>query len=176
MSQYATSVAGTVTIATSFVTDSGTAVPAANILNVLATDVTTNNVNGIQTSSTGNNTLTISLTNRLQGTAQTIGAVTGDIITFGLGGATAVFRFEFLVAGEDAGTGDGVGYSVWGAARTDGATATIIQTPFVDADEDATLSAAEINLIASANNVILRFTGVAGQTIDLSGVGQYVVV
>ena len=176
------SVASNPNVATSFTTDTGTAVPALNILNVTALDVTDNNVNGIQTrggvSTVGGatNDLEVQLTNRLQGTASVAGAVTGDIITFGLGGTAAVYRFEFDVAGIDTATGDGVGYSVDASARTDGATATIIQTPNIDADEDASLTAALIDMVASGNNIILQPTGVAGQTINYSAIGLYVVV
>lgn len=175
------SVAAAPTVATSYTTDNGTAVPAVNVLQVNAIDVTDDNANGIQT--TGGlteagaaNRVQVELTNRLQGTASVTGAITGDVITFGLGGSAAVYRFEFQVAGRDTATDDGVGYSIWASARTDGAAATIIQTPNIDADEDASLLAALIDVVASGNNIILQPTGVAGQTISYSAVGYYVTV
>ena len=178
------SVSSSPAVATSYTTDTGTAVPVANVLDVRAVDVTTSNASGIQTRggvSTvvgGLNDLEVQLTNRLQGTTSITGAITGDIITFALSSSTAsTYRFEFDVAGIDTATGDGVGYSVDATARTDGvATATVIQTPNIDADEDASLGAALITVVASANNIILRATGVAGQTINYSAVGIYVVV
>ena len=149
----------------------------AGNIDVLGVDATINNVNGITTIGTpASNLLEVTLTNRLQGTASVTGAVTGDIITFDLGASAAVYRFTFVVSGRDTTSGDGVGYTVDASARTDGAAATTIATPFIDADEDASLSAALITVVASGNNVILRSTGVAGQTIDYSAVGYYVVV
>jgi len=168
-------------VPTSFVTDDGTAIPAANILLVDALDSIEDNDSGITTkggvAGTGTaNEVDIVLTNRVQGTASVTGAVTGDIITFSLAATSAVYRFEFKVAGRDTTSGDGVGYSVFAAVRTDGATATVIETPFYDADEDASLAGALIGVVASGNSIILQSTGVAGQTIAYSTVGYYVVV
>lgn len=166
---------GTPSVATTFTTDSGNATPAANILNVLAADTIADNANGIQTTGSGN-TVTIQLTNRLQGSGSVTGAITGDIITFALGGSAAVYRFEIYVTGRDVATGDGVGYSLMGSARTDGAAATLIGSPFQDNDEDASLTAALMNLVVSGNNVILQATGVAAQTINYSAVCTYVMI
>lgn len=166
------------TVPTSFVTDvNSPAIPAANILNEVGGATTANNTNGIRTDgSSGGNTLTIQLTNRVSGTATVVGAVTGNIVTFALGGAAAVYRFNFLVAGRDTATGDGVGYTVDGSVRTNGAAATLIATPFIDADEDASLTTALLTVVVSGNNVILQATGVAGETINYNAVGYYVVV
>jgi len=169
------------TVPTSFVTDvNSPAIPAANVLNEIGGSTSINNNNGIQTDgSSGSNTLTIQLTNRLTGTATVVGATTGDIITFALGASAAVYRFTFIVSGRDtagANVGTGLGYTVDASARTDGSTSTIISTPDIDADEDTVLSAALMAVVASGNNVIVRATGVAGETISYRAVGSYVVV
>lgn len=160
--------------------DTGAAVtPVAGNINVFGKTVNTNNSNGIQTANGGAGELDVRLTNRVTGTATVVGAVTGDIITFDLGASAAVYRFSILVAGRDtagASSGLGIGYTVDGSARTDGATAAIISTPDIDSDEDSALSAALISFIASGNNVILRATGVAGETLSYRAVGTYVVV
>lgn len=163
-------------VPTSFPTDDGTAVPAANVLNVLARDTTVSDDDGIRTNADpdNSNNLFVELTNRLFGTASSVNAANADIITFSLGAVAAVYRFEFHVCGRDTATGDGVGYTIFGSARTTGAAATIISTPFNDNDEDASLIAATMNLIASGNNVILRAVGVAGQTISYKAVGNYI--
>lgn len=171
------SVASSPSVPTSFVTDvGGPAVPVANVLNILGNDTTVNNANGIRTND-GGNTVTVELTNRLQGTVTTVGAVTSDAITFALDSVNpAVYHFDFIVCGRDTGTGDGIGYSVNATARTDGAAATMIQTPDISSDEDTSLAAASVDVVASANNIILQLTGVVGQTINFSAVGTYVVV
>lgn len=166
------------TVATSYVTDvNSPAIPAANILNVLGNDTTADNDNGIRTDgSSGSNTLTIQLTNRLFGTASVTGAITGNVITFALSASAAVYRFSIIVTGRDTTSGDGVGYTINGSARTNGAAATIISTADIDADEDASLSAALMSFVASGNNVIVQPTGVAGRTITYKAVGTYEVV
>lgn len=163
-----------------FTTDDSTiAIPAANNLNVLARGTTDDrSAQGIQTTADPNNgdDLYVELTNRVYGTASVTGVVTGDIITFALGGDAAVYRFHLHIAGRDTSSGDGVGYSLFGSIKTDGATATVIDTAFQDADEDASLSAAQMAFIASGNNMILRATGVAGQTISYAAYGYYIKV
>lgn len=158
----------TPSIPTSFQTDNGIAVPAANILNVLGT-------NGITTSGAGN-TVTINLDDNLVATGSSVNAAPVDLFTIALGGSAAVYRFTFLVTGRDTATGDGVGYTVDASARTTGAAATIIATPFSDSDEDTSLLSALISVVASANNVILRATGVAGQTITYKATVKWVSV
>lgn len=173
-------------VPTSFVTDvrnntttsPGTAIPAANILQVLGRSTTQDSVNGIRTDADPNNgnILYTELTNRLTGSVTSINAATQNLITFALGATAAVYRFKFEVAGRDTGTGDGIGYTMFASARTDGVNATIIATPFIDNDEDASLLTATVNFVASVNNVILQVTGVAGETIAYKAVGTYVVV
>lgn len=161
-----------------FVTDDGTAIPAANSLNVLGGTSTINNDNGIETQANpdmGDN-LDIVLTNRFVGSATSVNASTENIVTFALGATDACFRFEFLIAGRDTATNDSVGYTVFASAKTDGANASVVATPFTDNDEDPALLAATVAFVASANNVILQVTGVAGQTIAYKAVGSYVVV
>lgn len=161
-------------VPTSFVTNSGTAVPAANVLNVLGDDTTANNVNGISTSGSGS-TETILLTNRLQGTTSTVGAANGDVITFSLGATPSSYKFFFNLTGFDAITPSCGGYAIDATARTTGAAATVIQTPDGDEDEDVAFANADWTVVASGNNIILRVTGVAGLTISWSAVGYYVV-
>jgi hypothetical protein len=168
-------------VPTTFETQDGDAVPAANILIVNGFDSTENNVNGIITkggtpATSLANEVDVIITNRLQGTVSSVNAATANLITFALGASAAVYRFTFDVTGRDTATGDGVGYTVLGSARTTGAAATVIASPFTDNDEDASLLLATVDLVASGNSVILQVTGVAGQTISYSAVGTYVVV
>lgn len=162
----------------------GTALVTNSNLNFLGGDSEDDDDVGIRTNAdlqNGDNVF-IELTNRLRGVDSVTGATTVDLITFNLGATPAVYRFNFLVAGISPVTGLGVGYTVDGSARTDGATSAIISTPDIDADEDNdgggpnSLVGALMNLVASGNNVILQATGVAGQTINYRALGEYIVV
>lgn len=161
-------------IPTSFVTDSGTAIPVANVLNVLGSDTTVNDADGLRSIGSGN-TVTYQLTNRLQGEGSTVGAVTADIITFDLGATPGCFKFHFEVTAFESTTPSGLGYSIEASARTDGITATVISTPDADEDEDDVLTdEADWNIIASGNNIILRVDGVTGLNLNWGSVGSYV--
>ncbi len=165
-------------VATSYVTDvNSPAIPAANVLNVLGNDTTLDDPDGIRTDgSSGSNTLTVQLTNRLTGTGTSTNASVVNLVTFALAATASSYRFNFDVVGRDTTTGDTVGYSVDGTAKTNGATASLVATPFIDNDEDSSLITANIDLVVSGNNVILQVTGVTATTISYKTVGTYVVV
>ncbi len=166
------------TVATQYVLDDGIAVPAANSLNVLGETTEENNDNGIMTIADpdpGDN-LFIALTNRLIGEVESEEGSVEDLITFSLSDSAASYRFNFDVIGRETTTGATVGYSVDGTAKTDGSTASLVATPFIDNDEDASLITANIDLVVSGNDVILQVTGVVGTTITYKAVGLYVVV
>lgn len=165
-------------VPTSFVTDNGTAISVLNILNVNGGSTTVSNDNGIITEANPNlsDNLEIFLTNRLFGMVTADGTTTQSLITVPLADTPSVYRFQFDVTGRETTTGDGVGYTVFASARTDGTNATIISDPFLDEDEDTSLIKAFIQFISSGNDVILLVTGVFGQTITYKAVGTYVVV
>lgn len=165
-------------VPTSFVTDvNSPAIPAANILNEIGGDTTVNNDNGIQTDgSSGSNTLTIQLTNRLQGTGTTVGAVTADLVTFALGATPATYVIEANFAAFEPTTPAGAGYSLFGTVRTTGAAASLVGTPDKINNENTALIPSTADIVASGNNAILRVTGTAGLTVDWSTVGYYVKV
>lgn len=153
-----------------FTEDTGTAVPVANNLNILGGV-------GIDTSGSGS-TVTISLENSSTGTETTVGAVTADVLTVNLtiavGGAGTI-SIESRVAGFNASTPASAGYLLYGTARTDGVTATIVSTPDQIINEDSALAAADCTFVASGNNVIVRATGVAGLTIVWRATSNYTV-
>jgi hypothetical protein len=181
MSQiYKSSSGGTLppTVATSYLTENGMAVPSGNVLKVYADTTSSDFTAGITTQASPNlgDTLEVVLTNRLTGTATSINGSTEQLISFALGGSAAVFRFDFSVTGRDTGSGDGVGYTVFGSAKTDGTTATVIATPFIDNDEDSSLLTSSVSFTAASNTVNLNVTGVTGRTINYKSVATYVVV
>ena len=164
-------------IPTTFVTDiNSPAVPALNILNVFGNDTTDNNANGIQTDgSSGSNTLTVQLTNRLTGTGTTVGATTDTLFSIALSGTASSYFFVIDVVGFDGTTPSATGYLISGTARTDGVTATVVGTSETYS-EDAILVASDVDLIAVGNSVTLVVTGVAGVTLNWNCVGTYVMV
>lgn len=162
------------TVATSYVTDvNSPAIPAANVLNVLGNDVTENNDNGIRTDgSSGSNTLTIQITNRLQGTTTTIGAVTGDIVTFSPV-TTGTYAIEARVSAYNTTSLLGAGYSAFGAVRFDGVASNLCGTTDVIDNEEGAMSSCDLDIVVSGANIIIRSTGYAAQTIKWNAVALY---
>jgi hypothetical protein len=165
-------VGGTPSVPTNFDADSGIAVPVANTLNVIGDDTTANNVNGIFTTGAGN-TLSILLTNRVQGSGSTVGAVTTDIITLVLS-IPGTYTFQVNISAFEDTTPAGAGYSIFGTVRTDGANAVLVGTPDKIVNEEAALSTGDANIVVSGNNAIVRVTGTVGLTTLWNGVGYYV--
>ena len=163
------------TVATTYVTDvNSPAIPALNILNVLGGSSTEFDIDSIRTDgSSGSNTLTIQLTNLLSGTTTTVGAATGDAITFAIGATPRTVVFDIRIAAFNSSTPAGAGYNLFGTVRTDGVTATLSGTPDKIVNEEAALFAADANLIVSGNNTIIQVTGVAGLTINWVAQGIY---
>jgi len=166
-------------IPTQFNTQNGNAVPLANILIVNAFDSTEDNANGLITKGgvvgTGtSNEVDVVITNRLQGTGSTSGAVTADLVTFSLGATPATYVVEANFSAFESVTPSGAGYSLFGTIRTTGAAASLVGTPDKINNENASLLAANADIIASGNNLILRVTGVAGLNINWATVGYYV--
>ena len=121
----------------------------------------------------GTSTLTIKLNGAIEGTGQTIGAVTADLITLPLGAAPGVYLFKVDIVGFDRTTPLGVSYFLTGCVRTTGAAATEISNQVTDDFEEGVLIAGAVDLIANANNAIIRVTGTAGKTIDWIAVLTY---
>lgn len=161
-----------------FTTDDGTAIPNANNLDVLGSTSSEDSLNGIITRSPpdSQDNLYIILTNRITGSGTSTNASTEDLFIFELDSTSRSYRFNILVTGIDAGSGDSVGYTMFSSAKTNGTTTSVVATPFLDNDEDASLVTASINFISSANTVILQATGVVGRTINYKAVATYVVV
>lgn len=155
-------------VPTSFVTDvNSPAIPAANVLNVIGGDTATNNDNGIQTDgSSGSNTLTVQLTNRMTALASTTDATPTVILTFPLSATPGVYYLEGDLVAFDITDTSGAAYSFSSAVRSTGAAATEIGTEFKDLFEEPSISAADFSISASGNNVIVTVTGIAAKTID----------
>lgn len=158
----------TPTIPTSFdtfdgATPTGTAVPAANVINIVAEG-------GLHVSATGN-TITIIDSEDSQ-TGQTIGATNLDLFTYTMPATPTAVTFQGMIVGmnQSGGGGDyGAGYFVTCSAITDGAAASILGTPNIDEFESAALFAGALTVQAIGNNVVFSLLGTAGETIDWRG-------
>lgn len=162
------------TVATSYVTDvNSPAIPLANVLNVLGNDTTENNANGVRTDgSSGSNTLTVQLTNRLQGSGTTVGAGTADVITF-TPTVIGTYALEYRTAAYNTTSLLGAGYSFFGAVRFDGVNTVLCDATDEINNEEGAMIAVDLGVVISGANVILRATGYAAQTINWSSVGLY---
>lgn len=167
-------------VATSYQTQNGTAVPALNILIVNGFDSTEDNANGIITKGgvvgTGTaNEVDVVVTNRVQGSTTTVGAVTGDITTF-TPTIVGTYAFEVRVAAYNTTSSLGAGYSIFCAARFDGVNSNLCGSADVIDNEEGAMSACDIDMVVSGANIIIRSTGYAAQTINWNAVGLYTFV
>jgi len=167
------------TVATSYVTDSGTAIPAANVLNVNGGTSQINNVNGIQTIANPNlsNNLEIALTNRIVATVTTTDGVTPvQVYSFALGTTPGTYLFYTRLVAYDITAGLGAGYSSFRSVRTSGIAATLIgaDNAFVEEEGDMT----NVNAVnsVSGNNQVLTVTGITGRTIDWKVLVEFIFV
>jgi hypothetical protein len=158
-------------VPTSFVTNLGTAVPAANVLIVHGVQSNENNDNGIIAKGgvvgTGtSNEVDIVLTNRQTGTATTTDATPTTILTFILGAAPGVYSVDGSLVAFDVTDAAGASYSFTSGVRTTGAAAIEIGTEFKDLFEEVAMATADFTVSASGNTLIIQVIGIAGKTID----------
>jgi hypothetical protein len=163
------------TVATTYVTDvNSPAVPSANVLNVIGGDTTANTNSGIRTDgSSGSNTLTVQLTNRVKGDITTVNATPTTIITFALGATPGVYEINGSVAAFDVTDTAGASYGFISGIRTTGAAAIEIGTQFTTNFEESAMEPADIDVTVSGNNAIIQVTGIAGKTIDWDALFTY---
>lgn len=146
-------------VPTSFVSDSGVAIPVLNILNVVGGT-------GITTTGSGN-TLVVKLANSGVSFTTTVGAVTSQVTIINLGAIPSVGLFVSKVVGFDAGgSGNSCAYYIIRAAKTDGVTASTVGEESLSEFEDTAFIPADARATVSGNSVTITVTGVAGFTID----------
>lgn len=167
-------------VATSYQTQNGTAVPALNVLIVNAVDSIENNNNGVISKGgvvgTGvSNELDIVLTNRQTYSETTTNLQTLNLLTFDCGLTPGVYNFNLQIQGFASATNLGAGYSITSLiVRTTGAAATIIGSPAIDTNEEGALSTVDVVINDVLNTLTVDVTGVAGQTIKWSCLLTYV--
>ncbi len=158
-------------VPTAFVTQNGTAVPAANILIINGFDSVENNDNGIITKGgvvgTGtSNEVDVVITNRTTGQVTTTDATPTTIISFALGAVPGVFYARGNIVAYDLTDVAGGAYDFSTGARTTGAAGTELGTEYKDVFEEAAMATADFNIIVSGNNLIVQVVGIVAKTID----------
>ena len=118
------------------------------------------------TSNPGTNTLTINQSGGQEGTGQTIGAVTADVITFALGATPGTYSMGVRIAAFESTTPAGAGYKIKAGIRTTGAAGFVIGLIATDTFEDAALIPASVALLVVGNDAVVRVTGTAGLTLQ----------
>ncbi len=164
-------------IPTSFITDDGTAIPAANILNVNALDSIENNSNGILTRANPNlsNNLEVIITNRLQGVVTTTDATPTPIITF-TPTVIGTYVIEARTSAYNTTSSLGAGYSMFAGVRFDGVNSNLCGTPDKIVNEEGAMSSANCTITVSGANILINGVGYVAQTINWSAVGLYTFV
>lgn len=110
--------------------------------------------------------ITLSVSGLIDGSAQTIGAVTADIITIPLAPIPGVYSIEATIDAFESTTPAGAGYKVFGMVRTDGVAATLVGVPNQIVMEEAALAACDATIVVVGNTAIIRSTGVALLTVE----------
>lgn len=164
-------------VPTSFVTDSGTAIPAGNILNVLGGSTFSDDSDGIKTFGSGN-TVSVQLTNRSNTSGTTSDGLgqTLDLITYSFIAPDTCYNFDINIVAKNTGAFTGAGFKIFGTVVANATTATLMGVPDKIENKDPTLAAIQANLVVSGANAIVRVTGLAGTTIDWKMVSIYVSV
>lgn len=166
-------------VATSYVTQNGTAVPLANILIVNGFDSTENNDNGIITKGgvvgTGtSNEVDIVITNRITGTATTTDAATPQVLySFSLGATPGAYLIEVRLVAYNVTDAIAAGYTSFRLTKTDGIIATDVSaTPGFISEETTMTGVLAVNSV-SGNNLLLTVNGLAGKTINWLALTTY---
>ncbi len=176
-------------IPTTFVTDvNSPAVPALNILDVFGSDITTDNLLGIQTDgSSGSNVLTVQLTNRFHsetspgvpGAVTTTDATPTTIATCPMSTNPAVFRFTVELVAYD--VTDNSGFTTIGSLSflTNGGVPDLLEPEdYVSQESAGSLFPAttSVNLQGTATKFNVIVTGAVGKTIKWLCHGTYTMV
>ena len=105
---------------------------------------------------------------RFPGTGQTVLATTADLATYTLAASTSAV-IQFYVVGKNS-SGDSVSIAgVAGAKRAGAGAALVGAVAGLLTVADAAVTGSTATLVASGNDIILRATGVALQTVDWFG-------
>lgn len=168
-------------VATSYVTDNGTAIPLSNVLIVHATDSSINVdagiiANGGSPATANSNEVDIVITNRIRGSVNTAGSIPTIVNLFPLGSTPGVYNFDVQICGFDSTDQLGAGYFISGAIRATGAAGVLIGTPDKIINEEPGTVNCDASLIVFNNNAAIQVTGLTGKSIDWKYLANYIFV
>ncbi len=163
-------------VPTSFVTDDGTAIPLANVLNVNGLTSTDNNTNGIKTAANPDLSkfLEIQLTNRIIGSATTSDGLGQSqiLFTFPLA-AAGTYLFYTRIVGFNTTANLSAAYASYRAFRTDGVTPVLISANTTFESEEGAMSGVLVANGFTGNSATLTVTGIAANTISWTSLTEY---
>jgi hypothetical protein len=174
----ALSAVGGGTVPTSFDTDSGTAIPVTNVLDIVGGDSNADSAEGIQTTG-ATNVVTVELTNRVTASGSTAGAASDDILVASFdaspfSGTAGIYNFNVQVACFDSGNSVGACYHLYGGIRTNGTTPVLLGSDFDGfVHEDSAISAASVMADITGNDLVLDVQGVAGFNLEWEVLATY---
>ena len=156
------------TVPTQFTTDNGTAIPAANNLNVLGGS-------GISTYADPNlsDNLYIKVKNSVTDTGQTVGLQTITLSTIDCSTVGTYFLTTQLSAFESSGPA-GAGGQLYTSVISSGGVVAVLDDTDSIAHRSASLIDINYEIVASGTDALLQVTGVAGLTIDWGAITIYV--
>lgn len=151
-------------VPTSFVTDSGTAIPALNILDL-------NGGQGIRVTGSSNNVVISLLDVTYSGTATTSdgGGQTANLNTTIPVPTSSTVSISVNMSGYSTGV-VGLGGNMTATAINNAGVVTIIASPIIHLNLSATLIGATFTAVVSGTNVLIQCTGKAGNTINWKGI------
>lgn len=164
-----------------FVTDvDSPAITVGGVINVLGGSTSANTTAGIRTDgSTGGDTFTVELTNRVLGTVTTNDATPTNLAIFALSATPGVYNFDLNIVAFDTTDTLGAGYALFGTVRSDGTNTVLCGVPDKIQNPEAGLPLIQCDLVAGGvgvNQALVVVTGFAATTINWRLVGTYVSV
>lgn len=154
--------------------NNGSATPAANTINFNVTSSTDNNTNGMQASAAGS-TVLHQLTNRITGTATTTDGVTPvNAYTFNLGATPGTYLFNIKIVAYNVTDALSAGYTTFATYKTDGATATFLDSGNDFTSEEGAMVALNLQTSGVGNTIQLNIVGLAGKTINYVALTEYI--